>query len=1235
MSGSGVNQDGRSSSLTAPNGPSQQALIASTMRLSSTSADSIGQLEMHGTGTSLGDPIEVGAATAVLRSDAKLTTQDALVLEAAKSRVGHCEPGAGIVGIVSAMSRLGGAMVSSLKHLRILNPHVEAIIRQKEDLGGAHEHRSPVAVLPRQTCSRAVSAMDADSSRAVTMASGVSGFAFQGTNAHALLHPSAAARRLTVSGGMKCRTWERRRYWFAPPLHPMVTRAVLGAQSISDSMRSIAVCEETPALTEMYDHVVSGHAILAGAAHVELGRAVAAQLVCSTQGDAGLCGVTFSAPLVLKAGASVECNIDLHGGVTIGSTLLADTGRSSFGMRSSGKVRMVVGSGPTPGSRRASSCGEIQTHARLRPRAVLSRVTTRADIVTSYHIAPAVLDSVFHSGTALAGPPAQGGETRERLQRSENAEDDADGRVNFEPQVPAAVRGVLMQDKQARCTVTWGSSSVESKTSGGRSSATSNHRVWPSGEPSTRCGARVQGLVAKALHRGIGSPTSPASGQGADDPERESSLGRTMYVCQWQARGSDAHTASDGKRLRDEAACADALAVRNGFRQDSGRQQPSWSDTPQKISPLTRSGMICSALATLQGAMYDRRGQGVHFDTTSSVMHQGCSSTPALVSRCAGAGGRPLWGIAKASLLEGNFQNGLSLADSDFVSRVPIPPGAEKQNGSSGWSGLGTTSGGASYTERLLACDAMGEESHTSCRGRVSTAAEHDHMRAAAGCGRRQGVVTGGLGGLGVLTASWLTHSGVHSVRLTSRTGRVASSPSIAACRRPVAVQMVRGDAGCSEEARCSAGRGDGRHPALPMTSGLIHSGGRLMDAPTSRQCAQKARGVWGSKSGGAWRLVQGGSMMCDSLKWCGMFSSVASLMGSPAQCNYSAANAALDACAHVMRRQGIAGTAIQWGAWTASGMAAQSAQTLKRAASGGIGAVSPEAGLAALGRILVAGSDCPSAVWDHGTVGISPIGWAVALRVLPPDIVSRTAEFSLAPARASLETGADPAGLQMEDSLRLEHSAATREDCEDSGVDVIDARALVMDAVSAALGREVAPDAPLMEEGLDSLTAVELGNTLQASTGVTMPATLVFDYPTCDTIVDYVSTRIASSIPPTCTSAAGDNFPSPSLHRSRQIETSTLHVDSAGSAGSSISNVWRSMLFGTPHPWDERAACTAQEILSGLFGTFVTHASSASDMLVPTEGNKHHSAESQQSFLALMGCVQIRERSSSRKFFR
>ena len=65
--GSDVNQDGRSSSLTAPNGPAQQALIRAALMCGNVAASSVGVLEMHGTGTPLGDPIEVGAAVAVLQ----------------------------------------------------------------------------------------------------------------------------------------------------------------------------------------------------------------------------------------------------------------------------------------------------------------------------------------------------------------------------------------------------------------------------------------------------------------------------------------------------------------------------------------------------------------------------------------------------------------------------------------------------------------------------------------------------------------------------------------------------------------------------------------------------------------------------------------------------------------------------------------------------------------------------------------------------------------------------------------------------------------------------------------------------------------------------------------------------------------------------------------------------------------------------------------------------------------
>lgn len=65
--GSAVNQDGRSSSLTAPNGPAQQAVINAALLAGGTPASSVNLLEMHGTGTSLGDPIEVGAAMTALQ----------------------------------------------------------------------------------------------------------------------------------------------------------------------------------------------------------------------------------------------------------------------------------------------------------------------------------------------------------------------------------------------------------------------------------------------------------------------------------------------------------------------------------------------------------------------------------------------------------------------------------------------------------------------------------------------------------------------------------------------------------------------------------------------------------------------------------------------------------------------------------------------------------------------------------------------------------------------------------------------------------------------------------------------------------------------------------------------------------------------------------------------------------------------------------------------------------------
>ena len=101
IAGAAVNQDGRSSSLSAPNGPSQTSVIGASLARADLTADSVSALGMHGTGTSLGDPIEVGGMSAILRTGVAGQRQGdrvvPLTLVASKSSSGHGEHVAGMV----------------------------------------------------------------------------------------------------------------------------------------------------------------------------------------------------------------------------------------------------------------------------------------------------------------------------------------------------------------------------------------------------------------------------------------------------------------------------------------------------------------------------------------------------------------------------------------------------------------------------------------------------------------------------------------------------------------------------------------------------------------------------------------------------------------------------------------------------------------------------------------------------------------------------------------------------------------------------------------------------------------------------------------------------------------------------------------------------------------------------------------------------------------------------------
>ena len=115
LAGSAVNQDGRSSSLTAPNGPAQQEVVRAALTAAGVSAAALAAVQLHGTGTSLGDPIEVGALAAVLGAGPPRGMPLALI--AGKSMIGHSEPAAGVMGIAHA--QLAVALHASLPLLHL------------------------------------------------------------------------------------------------------------------------------------------------------------------------------------------------------------------------------------------------------------------------------------------------------------------------------------------------------------------------------------------------------------------------------------------------------------------------------------------------------------------------------------------------------------------------------------------------------------------------------------------------------------------------------------------------------------------------------------------------------------------------------------------------------------------------------------------------------------------------------------------------------------------------------------------------------------------------------------------------------------------------------------------------------------------------------------------------------------------------------------------------------------
>ena len=238
--GSAVNQDGRSSSLTAPNGPAQQEVIRAALASGGAAASAVAALSMHGTGTALGDPVEVGAAMTVYSLGR--TAGHPLAMAASKSWVGHAEPGAGLAGLLFAQHSAAHMLSLPLLHLREVNPYACTTFEEHARMGAA-------AMLPKQFSPH-------PSGGSAASVVGVSAFAFQGTNAHSVLQASSST---TGTGSPTTLCWKHKRHYVLLEPHLLQQVAVPAAGRLVLQADLAA-----PQLAYLWDHQVMGKSIFPG-----------------------------------------------------------------------------------------------------------------------------------------------------------------------------------------------------------------------------------------------------------------------------------------------------------------------------------------------------------------------------------------------------------------------------------------------------------------------------------------------------------------------------------------------------------------------------------------------------------------------------------------------------------------------------------------------------------------------------------------------------------------------------------------------------------------------------------------------------------------------------------------------------------------------------------------------------------------------------------------------------------
>ena len=339
-------------------------------------------------------------------------------------------------------------------------------------------------------------------------------------------------------------------------------------------------------------------------------------------------------------------------------------------------------------------------------------------------------------------------------------------------------------------------------------------------------------------------------------------------------------------------------------------------------------------------------------------------------------------------------------------------------------------------------------------------------------------LITGGLGGIGLELARWLTVRGARHIALVGR-----RAPSDDARKRIAAIELLGASvrvfsADVSDETQL-ASTIEIIAEQMPQLRGVFHLSAVTDGALLANLTEERLQRVMGPKASGAWNLHRKLELVdLDSFV---LFSSIAAAYGQPGVGNYTAANACMDSLARYRRARGLPALSIQWCPWTAIGLAnnQRGQHTAKLYQDQGVSPISTEKAFDALGRMMLL---------DAPVLLVMPTYWERFARSFENNQMPRA--FLKLAAPPALDTP-DHSKETVRERLVKAIPGQPRRTVIETLVQQIAARVL-----KTAVNR-VDLTKPFGSMGVNSLMALELVRHLSATTGVRLPATAVFNHPT------------------------------------------------------------------------------------------------------------------------------------------